>query len=68
MEAATEVQLGSDEALAKAKKLEKHEFFKQSRAVAKKWRDQDRGVGVRTRAAPVIKAKFKAALARGADM
>ena len=66
MEAATEVQLGSDEALAKAKKLEKHEFFKQSRAVAKKWWDQDRGVGQDT--APVIKAKFKAALARGPDM
>ena len=25
-------------------KLEKHEFFKQPRAVAKKWWDQDRGV------------------------
>ena len=46
VQAATEMQLGSDEALAKAKKLEKHkhEFFKQSRAVAKKWWDQDWGV------------------------
>ena len=52
-----------DPTLAEAKMLEKAEFFKQSRAVAKRWWNQTSGKGHDT--APVIKANFKAALRRG---
>ena len=51
-----------DPALAQAKVLEKAEFFKQSRKVAKRWWNQTSGKGHDT--APVIKPNFNAALRR----
>jgi len=46
-----------------AKQLSKDEFIKQPVVVAKRWWGQAAGKG--QDAAPVIKANFKAALARG---
>ena len=62
-----EVQAAADVpgkyALMEAKQLSKDEFIKQSAVVAKRWWGQAAGKG--QDAAPVIKANFKAALARG---
>jgi len=61
----TEQQLRQDKVLRELKALSKPDLFRQSKVVGKKWWSQAGGKGPRT--AAVLKANYKAALAKAAE-